>query len=173
MEVVAHFLADPGPTCGGSPCDSQPTACRHSCERNWSAYEWIHDKKRNRLGVTHAEKLVRSFSNLNLLSRHAMYESGLVEWDLEMLLDENEEDEPARQPPRSSERIAERARRAEGGLAHHSLAPAARVRSLEVLNQPAPPAASARGRGRSCGGSGTVAASPAVVSTAQLCLPKS
>ena len=51
-------------------------------ERNWSAHEWIHNHKRNRLSVTRAEKLVRSFLNINLLSRHAMYESGFVEWDL-------------------------------------------------------------------------------------------
>jgi hypothetical protein len=63
--------------------------CACSCKRNWSrAYEWIHNKKRNHLSVTRAQKFVRSFSNLNLLFRHAMYESGLVEWDLEMLLDD-------------------------------------------------------------------------------------
>ena len=108
-------------------------------ERNWSAHEWIHNHNRNRLSVTRAETLVRSFLNINLLSRHAMYESGFVEWDVEMLLDENEEDEPAREPPRSSERMAERARRAEGGPAPRSLALAGRVLSLEGLtNLPHP-----------------------------------
>jgi hypothetical protein len=59
--------------------------------------EWIDNKKRNRLGLTRAEKLVRSFSNLNLLSRNAMYESGFVEWDIVMIIDEEDEEEPARQ----------------------------------------------------------------------------
>ena len=141
-------------------------------ERNWSAHEWIHNHKRNRLSVTQAEKLVCSFLNINLLSRHAMYESGFVEWDVEMLLDENEEDEPAREPPRSSERMAERARRAEGGPAPRSLALAGRVLSLEGLtNLPHPL------RLLESGGGGAVAEAPprslAAASAAQLCLPKS
>jgi hypothetical protein len=77
-----------------------------ACERNWSTYEWIHNKKRNRLGLSRAEKLVRSFSNLNLLSRCAMYESGYVEWDVEMVFEEPEA-EP-RLPSRSSPHRAAR-----------------------------------------------------------------
>lgn len=129
------------------------SAC--SCERSWSAYEWIHNKKRNRLSVWRAEKLVRSFSNLNLLSRNAMYESGFVEWDTEMLIDEDDEDEPAQQvlrstPPRSSERLAARP-----SALPSSRAPvqAVRVLSLATLT-PAPLAAAARGRGRGRGGQG-------------------
>jgi hypothetical protein len=127
------------------------SAC--SCERSWSAYEWIHNKKRNRLSVWRAEKLVRSFSNLNLLSRNAMYESGFVEWDTEMLIDEDDEDEPAQQvprstPPRSSERLAARP----SALPSRAPVQAARVLSLETLT-PAPSAA-ARGRGRGRGRQG-------------------
>lgn len=40
-----------------------------SCERNWSSYEFIHSKKRNRLNTERAEKLVYVHSNLRLLSR--------------------------------------------------------------------------------------------------------
>jgi len=38
------------------------SAC--ACERNWSLYEWIHNRKRNSLSVARAEKLVRSHCNL-------------------------------------------------------------------------------------------------------------
>jgi len=124
------------------------SAC--SCERSWSAYEWIHNKKRNRLSVERAEKLVRAFSNIGLLSRNAMYESGFVEWDTEMLIDENDEDEPAHQPPRSSPRLA--ARPSAPGSTLGAPVPAARVLSLETLSQMAPPASSARGGGRGRGG---------------------
>lgn len=135
------------------------SAC--SCERGWSAYEWIHNKKRNRMSVERAEKLVRSFSNLNLLSRNAMYESGFVEWDTEMLIDENDEDEPAHQLPRSSPRLAARPSAPRPSLA--APAHAARVLSLETLNQMAPPASSARGRGRGRGGASRGAGSAVVL----------
>ena len=45
---------------------AQPTsAC--SCERSWSTYGFIHDKKRNRLHADRACNLVYVFSNLRLL----------------------------------------------------------------------------------------------------------
>jgi hAT family C-terminal dimerisation region len=37
-----------------------------SCERNWSTYDFIHSKKRNRLAPSKAEKLVYVFTNLRL-----------------------------------------------------------------------------------------------------------
>ena len=91
-----------------------------ACERNWSTYEWIHNKKRNRLGTLRAEKLVRSFSNLNLLSRNAMFESGFVEWDLEMLIEEQDGEpaEPDCEPAEPVRRSPSRAARpAPGSLA--------------------------------------------------------
>jgi len=38
-----------------------------ACERAWSAYAFIHDKKRNRLTASRASKLVWVFSNLRLV----------------------------------------------------------------------------------------------------------
>ena len=38
-----------------------------ACERNWSTYDYIHNKKRNRLTADRAEKLVNVFSNLRFL----------------------------------------------------------------------------------------------------------
>jgi hypothetical protein len=55
------------------------SAC--ACERNWSTYEWVHSKKRNQLGITRAEKLVRSFSNINLVNMFdAAASSARVSW---------------------------------------------------------------------------------------------
>lgn len=78
-------------------------ASASACERNWSTYEWVHSKKRNRLGVVRAEKLVRTFSNLGLLSRNEMYEAGFVEWDEETVFEEPD-DEPATRARHSSPR---------------------------------------------------------------------
>ena len=58
----------------------QPSsAC--SCERNWSTYDYIHNKKRNRLEAQRAEKLVYIFSNLRLLKklRNVSYEASREE----------------------------------------------------------------------------------------------
>ena len=41
-----------------------PSAC--SCERNWSNYGFIHNKKRNKLTAVRAKKLVSVFSSLQL-----------------------------------------------------------------------------------------------------------
>jgi hypothetical protein len=43
------------------------SAC--SCERNWSTYNYIHNKKRNRLQAGRAEALMYIFSNRRLLTR--------------------------------------------------------------------------------------------------------
>ena len=40
-----------------------------SCERNWSAYDFIHSKRRNRLKATRASALVYCFCNMRLLHR--------------------------------------------------------------------------------------------------------
>ena len=40
-----------------------------SCERNWSAFDFIHSKKRNKLSATKAADLVYVFSNLRLLRK--------------------------------------------------------------------------------------------------------
>lgn len=40
-----------------------------SCERNWSAYDFIHTKRRNRLKASRARDLVYCFCNMRLLPR--------------------------------------------------------------------------------------------------------
>ena len=40
-----------------------------SCERNWSAYDFIHTKRRNRLKASRARDLVYYFCNMQLLPR--------------------------------------------------------------------------------------------------------
>ena len=62
----------------------QPSsAC--SCERNWSTYDYIHNKKRNRLEAQHAEKLVYIFSNLRLLKKlqSVSYQEDCWSWEEE------------------------------------------------------------------------------------------
>ena len=40
-----------------------------ACERNWSTYDYIHIKKRNRLSAAKAKQLVFVFSNRRLLKK--------------------------------------------------------------------------------------------------------
>jgi len=42
-----------------------------SCERNWSAFDFVHSKKRNKLSSARANDLVNVFSNKQLLRRQA------------------------------------------------------------------------------------------------------
>jgi len=49
----------------GQPCSS---SC---CERNWSAYSFIHSIKRNKMTPHRTEDLVFVYSNLRLLSRNS------------------------------------------------------------------------------------------------------
>jgi hypothetical protein len=47
------------------------TCSASSCEQNWSAYSFVHNKSRNRLGVKKAEDLVYIYTNSRLLrQRH-------------------------------------------------------------------------------------------------------
>lgn len=59
------------------------SAC--ACERNWSTYGYIHNKKRNRLDPTRAEKLVSVFSNLRFLRRiqRVGFEEQVWSWEEE------------------------------------------------------------------------------------------
>lgn len=45
------------------------SAC--ACERNWSMFDFIHNARRNQLGVDKAFKLVYIFSNLRLLDKQS------------------------------------------------------------------------------------------------------
>lgn len=59
---------------------SQPaSAC--SCERNWSAYDFIHNRRRNRLTADRARKLVYVFTNGRLVNKLATSEETFIGWD--------------------------------------------------------------------------------------------
>ena len=53
-----------------------------ACERNWSTYDFIHSKKRNKLAPERANDLVFVFSNLRLSKkiRGLHYEEEMVQW---------------------------------------------------------------------------------------------
>ena len=74
----------------------QPTgAC--ACERNWSTYDYIHNKKRNRLGAAKAKQLVFVFSNRRLLKKVQAidYEEQCLSWAEEEEEGSEEEEEAA------------------------------------------------------------------------------
>ncbi len=58
-------------------------SCASACERNWSTYDFIHNKKRYRLRPDRANNLVEVFSNLRLISKvnNIEYEEQMVAWD--------------------------------------------------------------------------------------------
>jgi hypothetical protein len=58
-------------------------SCASACERNWSTYDFIHNKKRNRQRPDRANDLVEVFSNLRLISKvnNIEYEEQMVAWD--------------------------------------------------------------------------------------------
>ena len=99
---IWQILAAPIVLCNAHLAAHGSSASAH--ERNWSTYEWVHNRKRNRMVTLRAEKQARSFSNLNVLRRNAMYQSGFIEWDVEMLIEESDGEpaEPVRSiPPRA------------------------------------------------------------------------
>jgi hypothetical protein len=53
-----------------------------ACERNWSTYDFIHSKKRNRLTSQRAQDLVHVFSNLCLAHKvnSIEFEEKMVSW---------------------------------------------------------------------------------------------
>lgn len=55
------------------------SAC--SCERAWSAYEYIHNKRRNRLTAARARDLVYVFTNGRLANKLTSSEEKFIEWD--------------------------------------------------------------------------------------------
>ena len=48
----------------------------------------MHSKRRNRFGQEIVESLVRTDTNLKLEQRLESYESGLLVWDIEMMVEE-------------------------------------------------------------------------------------
>jgi len=53
-----------------------------ACERNWSTYDFIHSKKRNRLTPQRAQDLVHVFSDLRLAHKvnNIEFEEEMVSW---------------------------------------------------------------------------------------------
>ena len=60
-----------------------------ACERNWSAYDFIHSKKRNKLTPQRANGLVFVFSNLRLMEKFKQPEK-FAEW-VEQIDEEQQE----------------------------------------------------------------------------------
>ena len=63
------------------------------CDHSWSIEDWIHSKRRNRIGQELVENLVRAHTNLKLEQRLQLYESGLLPWDIEMTVEESLSDD--------------------------------------------------------------------------------
>ena len=59
-----------------------------ACEHSWSIEAWIHSKKRNRLGQTNVERLVRTHTNLRLQAILQDWSLISKAWDMETLIDE-------------------------------------------------------------------------------------
>lgn len=51
-----------------------------ACERNWSAYDFVHSKKRNRLDPDRAEDLVYVFTNMRL-HKKAQKSEAFADWN--------------------------------------------------------------------------------------------
>ena len=71
------------------------------CEQFWSVEGWMHDKKRNRMGQTVVERLMRAHTNLILEDILDMCTGALAEerpfmclpWDIELCIDEPDDDQ--------------------------------------------------------------------------------
>ena len=63
-------------------------ACKHS----WSIEGWIHSKKRNRLGQSLVECLVRTHTNLLLESKLDLWLAKVMTWEKDMVIAEPEEE---------------------------------------------------------------------------------
>ena len=61
------------------------------CERNWSTYDFIHSKKRNRLHADRANDLVYVFTNARLIEKFKSPEK-FAEWVSEIGSDDEDED---------------------------------------------------------------------------------
>ena len=69
-------------------------ACSASgCEHSWSVEGWIHSKKRNRLSQLNVNRLLRTHTNLLLLEQTRDWESKVLPWDIEMIIDEPDQED--------------------------------------------------------------------------------
>ena len=69
------------------------TCSASGCEHSWSIEGWIHSKKRNRLGQTLVERLVRAHTNILLEKKLDEWIAEVLPWELDMLIDESHEAE--------------------------------------------------------------------------------
>ena len=68
-----------------------PLTCSASgCEHSWSIEGWIHSKKRNRLGQTNVERLVRAHTNLILDRTLKDWSATALPWEIDMTIEEPE-----------------------------------------------------------------------------------
>lgn len=70
------------------------TCSSSTAERNWSSYEFVHSKKRNRLNAERCNDLIYVFTNLRLVERlrSDAYDEQVVEWE------SDESDSEAQEP---------------------------------------------------------------------------
>ena len=66
-----------------------------ACERNWSDYDFVHSKRRNKLGVKRAEQLVYAFANGRVLEQQRAVREKEYEW---VGADDEFDVEPAAKP---------------------------------------------------------------------------
>ena len=64
-------------------------------ERNWSVYDFIHNKKRNRLTEARAKDLIYVHSNLKLLQKITAvdYTEATIEWEQWAVTDSSESED--------------------------------------------------------------------------------
>ena len=62
-----------------------------ACEQAWSAYDYVHNRKRNRLHASRANDLVFVFTNARLIQKFGQPEK-FPEWVTEIASDDEKED---------------------------------------------------------------------------------
>ena len=68
------------------------TCSASGCEHAWSVEGWIHSKKRNRMGQTTVDRLVRTHTNLLLESKLQDGTCAVLPWDLDMIIEEPDDE---------------------------------------------------------------------------------
>mmetsp|Transcript_10515 Transcript_10515/g.32359 ORF Transcript_10515/g.32359 Transcript_10515/m.32359 type:complete len:96 (+) Transcript_10515:1086-1373(+) len=68
------------------------TCSASGCEHAWSVEGWIHSKKRNRMGQTTVDRLVRTHTNLLLESKLQDWTCAVLPWDLDMIIEEPDDE---------------------------------------------------------------------------------
>lgn len=77
-----------------------------ACERAWSAYDYVHNRKRNRLQASRANDLVFVFTNARLIQKFGQPEK-FPEWVTEIASDDENEDAIEFQDPHEQDEADE------------------------------------------------------------------